>query len=137
MDAFCRRHERCVLHWAEIQTVFGSTGDMFSEHKYYTSVYHWCGLGVRDYDSSCSPARHTRISSTRSLPSHACQCENLGAHVCQPRVERRPDEIQRGESAPHQRASQDWVKSLISLLELKRNGPFIPQKVKPRKDEPC
>ena len=101
-------------------------GTYFAENNYSTSAHHWCGLGVRDSDSGQSLARHTRISSTNFLSSTLCRCSE--PHIHKLRIERRSDEIQRGESAPHQIALQQWALSMTKLFRLKPNGPWVTQK---------
>ena len=93
-------------------------GTFFAENDYTTSVHHWCGLGVKDSDSGQSLARYTRISSSNFLRSTVCSCHE--PHIHKLRVERRLDEIQRGESAPHQIALQQWASSITKMLRLKK-----------------
>merc|ERR1711983_470847 len=71
-----------------------------TENNFSTSFHHWCVLGVRDSDTRKAPVRHTRISSTRSMVDTPCNCGDPSSHVFQLRVERRPGEADRGESAP-------------------------------------
>ena len=99
-----------------------------TENNYSTSLHHWCGLGVRDSDTRKAPVRHTRISSTRSIASTLCNCGDPSSHVFQLRVERRPDGIDRGESAPHQIALHDWATSITKILQLPQHGPWVTQK---------
>ena len=102
-------------YWAQWET-------FFTEHGYHTSVQRWCGLGIRDHDTNKPIGRHTRITSTHPLQDHNCQCGQPEMHAEKLRVERRADEEQRGESAPHQLAMHAWAKSIIKLLNLQPKG---------------